>query len=144
MSFEIRIKSPEDLPGVAKLVLHRFPGKKIFAFSGELGAGKTTIIKALCRELGVRDKAVSPTFGIVNEYSGAFPVYHIDLYRLNNVNEVLDIGIEEYLSSGNYCFIEWPELIESLLPGDSLILKIATGEKDERIMTVEMKSQIHS
>ena len=122
MAFEITIHNPDELPQAAKTILDGCAGKKVFAFSGEMGSGKTTIIKAMCRELGLDSKAVSPSFAIVNEYTGATPVFHIDLFRLNNLNEALDIGIEEYLASGNYCFIEWPELIKNLLPEETVML----------------------
>ena len=119
-----------------KTILKACAGKKVFAFLWELGSGKTTIIKSMCEELGVREKTVSPTFAIVNEYQGAEKIFHIDLYRLNNLNEALDIGIEEYLASGNYCFIEWAELVKDLLPGDVVTVEIEVERNGERTVTI--------
>ena len=137
MAFEITIHNPDELPVAAKTILDGCAVIKVFAFSGEMGSGKTTIIKAMCRELGLDSKAVSPSFAIVNEYIGATPVFHIDLFRLNNLNEALDIGIEEYLASGNYCFIEWAELIKNLLPEETVMVKISVGMNSERLVSVE-------
>jgi tRNA threonylcarbamoyladenosine biosynthesis protein TsaE len=140
VTFEITIHNPAELPLAAKTILDGCAGKKVFAFSGELGSGKTAIIKAICRELGVYSKAVSPSFAIVNEYSGPTPAFHIDLYRLNNLNEALDVGIEEYLASGNYCFIEWPEVIKNLLPQETVTVKISVGRNNERFVNVDTNS----
>ncbi len=137
MPSQIVINSLDELPAAAKTILESCKEKKVFAFSGEMGSGKTTIIKAMCQQLGVKEKAVSPTFAIVNEYSGEFPVYHIDLYRLKNLSEAVDIGIEEYLASGKYCFIEWPELIEDLLPIDTARVKIEVGTNEDRLVTID-------
>ena len=116
----------------APSLLSSFSTQKIFAFHGELGAGKTTFIKALCKELGVNENMSSPSFALVNEYRDQKnnPVYHLDLYRLKSEREALDIGLEEYLDSGNYCFIEWPEIIEHLLPEETVHVYIEIlGEK---------------
>ena len=134
MSFrkEFRVGSVEELPRVAGELLADFPGKRIFAFYGELGAGKTTFIKALCRMLGVEDEALSPTFAIINEYAtrDRAPVFHFDFYRILNITEIFDIGYEEYLSSGSYCFIEWPERMQELLPGEAVGVYISgEGER---------------
>ena len=94
------------------------------------------MIQALCEELGVKEKTVSPTFAIVNEYQGTEKIFHIDLYRLNNLSEALDIGIEEYLASGNYCFIEWAELIKDLLPEDTVMIEIEVKRNGERRVEV--------
>jgi tRNA threonylcarbamoyladenosine biosynthesis protein TsaE len=119
--FEISLINLEQLPEVARNILE-FTGKaRVFAFYGEMGSGKTTLIKALCSELGSHDNFSSPTYSIVNEYlSPSIPskIYHMDLYRLKSAEEALSVGIEEYIYSGNYCFIEWPELIEHYLPKD--------------------------
>jgi len=98
----------------------------VVAFYGELGAGKTTLIQALCRHLGVKQEVTSPTFAIVNEYSGSDSriIYHFDFYRLDNPEEVLDIGFEDYISSGDLCLMEWPEKIESYLPPETIRLYI--------------------
>jgi tRNA threonylcarbamoyladenosine biosynthesis protein TsaE len=132
----IEVASPRELPKAARLLLKFCEGKKIFAITGEMGSGKTTFIKALCRELGVKEKAVSPSFAIVNEYRGEQPVYHIDLYRLSNEEEALAIGIEEYLASGNYCFIEWADRIEHLLPAEAVTVTVEVTEKQIRILNI--------
>lgn len=119
-------ESLADLPEIARKLLNAYPGKRIFAFYGGLGAGKTTFIKAICRELGATDNALSPTFALINEYHTIEEesLYHFDFFRINNLEEVYDIGYEEYFFSGNYCFIEWPELIETLLPEDTVKIVI--------------------
>lgn len=107
--------------------------RRVFAFYGKMGAGKTTFIKAVCEELGVEDVITSPTFAIVNEYTtGKNSVYHFDFYRIKKLEEVYDMGYEEYFYSGALCFIEWPELIEELLPDDAVkvvIEELPTGER---------------
>jgi tRNA threonylcarbamoyladenosine biosynthesis protein TsaE len=121
-NFKITVDTEEQLPVAAKDLLRFADGKKVFAFYAEMGAGKTTFIKALCTELGSHDNFSSPSYSIVNEYlistNPPSKIYHIDLYRLNETEEALSIGIEEYLYSGHYCFIEWPALIEAYLPDD--------------------------
>ncbi len=108
----------EELPEVAKGMLKEFADERFFAFFGKMGVGKTTLIKEMCRQLGVEDNVCSPTFAIINAYSTAEgeDVYHFDFYRLKSVDEAYDIGYEEYFYSGNYCFTEWTEKIEDLLP----------------------------
>ena len=101
-----------------------------------LGAGKTTLIKVLCEQLGVSDHVQSPTFSIVNEYGDS--VYHFDCYRLKSVYEAMDFGIEEYLDSGKYCFIEWPEIIEPLLPNEILKIKIEHTENNTRNIAINL------
>jgi len=112
--------------------------KRKLAFYGELGAGKTTFIKYLCKQLKVLESVVSPTFSIVNEYSTQDNqlIYHIDLYRLETIEDALDIGIEEYLNANGYVFIEWPELIEPLLPADFLAIKIEVGDNEGRKIAI--------
>lgn len=114
---------------------------RVFAFDGQMGAGKTTFIKKLCEEMGSADVVNSPTFAIVNVYDVEQPyrgeVYHFDCYRLKDIREALDFGAEEYLYSGNYCFIEWPENIESLLPEDTVNVRITPLENGERQLVVE-------
>lgn len=114
---EIRIENIEQLPEVARKLLNTFSNERFFAFFGKMGVGKTTLIKELCAALGVRDVVCSPTFAIVNEYDAeGEPVYHFDFYRLKSIAEAYDIGYEEYFYSGCYCFTEWTEKIEELLP----------------------------
>ena len=125
---KLEINNIDQLPAVAETLLGEFPEERFFAFYGKMGVGKTTLIKELCRQLGVADNVCSPTFAIVNEYkierdrSGANdfmagePVYHFDFYRLKSLAEAYDIGYEEYFYSGSWCFTEWTEKIEPLLP----------------------------
>jgi len=121
----------DNLPQVAQQILSEMKEERIFALYGKMGAGKTTLIKAFCQVLGVKDMVSSPTFAIVNEYSGnqSRPVFHFDFYRIKKIEEVFDIGYEEYLYGGNYCFIEWPELISNLLPDD--YVRITIGVRDD-------------
>ena len=114
---------------------------RVFAFDGQMGAGKTTFIKQLCQEMGTADVVNSPTFAIVNVYDVTRPyqgeVYHFDCYRLKDIREAMDFGAEEYLYSGNYCFIEWPDKIESLLPDDTVYIRIAPQADGTRLLTVD-------
>jgi tRNA threonylcarbamoyladenosine biosynthesis protein TsaE len=122
----LRCGSQDNLPLIARKILLSFKNRRVFAFSGSMGAGKTSLIQQLCKELGVADFTVSPTFSLVNEYrdqQGA-PVYHFDFYRINHIREAYDMGYEEYFFSGHYCFIEWPEMIMELLPPDCVYIRI--------------------
>lgn len=133
---EIRINGTSDLPRAAKAFLaHKGPAS-IVAFHGSMGAGKTTFITALCRELGVSDTVVSPTFTLVNEYRDAAgnPVFHFDFYRINRLAEALDIGVFEYFDSGALCLVEWPEMIEELLPEDTLKVQILVEDEETRTL----------
>jgi len=124
-----------QLPEIARELINHCPDQRVFAFYGEMGAGKTTFIKALCSELGVTDIIQSPTFAIINEYrrQNGEPVYHFDFYRIKKLEEAYDIGYEDYLYSGCYCFIEWPELIEELLPAGTVRVTITgTAERTFR------------
>ena len=124
----------ESLPEVAKKILETFADSRVFALYGRMGAGKTTLIRELCRQLGVSDEVQSPTFAIINEYktlSGG-SVFHFDFYRINKIEEVFDIGYEDYVYSGSYCFIEWPELAGDLLPEGTVRMEIS-GEKERVI-----------
>jgi tRNA threonylcarbamoyladenosine biosynthesis protein TsaE len=124
----------EMLPEVSKQILASFPASRVFALYGRMGAGKTTLIRGLCRELGVTDEVQSPTFSIINEYKTGTgeSLYHFDFYRINKIEEVFDIGYEDYIYSGSFCFIEWPELAEGLLPEDTVRIEIS-GEKERVI-----------
>ncbi len=125
--------TPEDLPPAARRLLDHFPEERIFAFFAPMGAGKTTFIQSLCACLGVEDQVVSPTFALVNEYrTGREPVYHFDFYRLKNAEEAFDIGMEEYLASGCYCFLEWSEIVESVLPDRYVRVCIAVNDQGVR------------
>lgn len=112
---------------------------RVFAFDGKMGAGKTTFIKHLCEEMGTEDVVNSPTFAIVNVYdiANGDEVYHFDCYRIKDIREAMDFGAEEYLYSGNYCFIEWAEMIEALLPDDTVWVKIEVLENGERELCVD-------
>jgi tRNA threonylcarbamoyladenosine biosynthesis protein TsaE len=124
---------------MAGALLSACKGRRIFAFQGELGTGKTTLIKALCAELGVTSGTSSPSFSIVNEYAGAEgPVYHFDLYRLKDASELQGIGFEEYLDSGNYCFVEWPELARGYLPSDTVHLRMRMAADDGRTIDLAL------
>ena len=134
----LTLRKASEAPDIARLILQSHSEHRVFALHGELGAGKTTLIKALCEALGVADATSSPSFAIVNEYRMADdrPVYHFDLYRLRDSRELLDIGFEEYLDSGAYCFIEWPELADELLPREVLHLTIEAA--DNGVRTIRM------
>ena len=133
---EIRITSIDKIGEAAKEFVAAMGDRKVFAFYGKMGAGKTTFIKAVCEELGVEDVINSPTFAIVNEYVDGHgePIYHFDFYRIKNLQEVLDIGYEDYVYSGHVCFMEWPELIENLLPEDAVKVIIEEEEDGKRIV----------
>lgn len=123
---QLEFHSVEQLPDVASQLLEAFPDERFYAFFGPMGVGKTTLIKELCTRLGVTQNVCSPTFAIVNEYADrdGEPVYHFDFYRLKNLDEAYDIGYEEYFYSGYYCFTEWTEKIEPLLPDRYLRLDL--------------------
>lgn len=135
----LRITSLDSIEEVAKEFINLMGDDTIFAFYGKMGAGKTTFIKALCKALGVEDEVNSPTFAIVNEYRSettAELIYHFDFYRIKKVEEVYDLGYEDYFYSGALCFIEWPELIEELLPEDTKKISIEENNDGERIITI--------
>lgn len=125
---EIKIPSLDKINEAARDFLANLNGQTVVALYGEMGAGKTTFVKAICDELQVADNVTSPTFAIVNEYTSGVtgePIFHFDFYRIKNMEEVYDIGYEEYIDSGYLCLMEWPELIEDLLPEDCLKVKIS-------------------
>jgi tRNA threonylcarbamoyladenosine biosynthesis protein TsaE len=134
----ILIKDKRQLPAAAKKLLKNAGDSKIFAFYGSMGAGKTTIIKAICKNLGATDIAVSPTFTLVNEYrtSKGETLYHIDFYRIKKQEEVFDFGIEEYLSGDSYCFMEWPELVEEILPPERVNVRITVDANEQRTLLI--------
>lgn len=137
---EIKINSLDNIHEAAKQFIAAMEDNTVFAFYGKMGAGKTTFIKAICEELGVTDVINSPTFAIVNEYrsdeTGEL-IYHFDFYRIQKLDEVYDMGYEDYFYSGALCFIEWPELIEELLPGNTIKVSIEENEAGEREITLE-------
>lgn len=135
MSTTIRIESLEKIQEAAKTFVANMGDNTVFAFYGKMGAGKTTFVKAICEELGVEDTITSPTFAIVNEYRSDLAgelIYHFDFYRIKKLDEVYDMGYEDYFYSGAICFIEWPELIEELLPGNTVKVSIEELESGER------------
>ena len=134
---KIKIDDLAHINEAAKQFVAAMGDNTIFAFYGHMGAGKTTFIKAICEEMGVDDVITSPTFAIVNEYetSEEDTIYHFDFYRIKKIEEVYDMGYEEYFYSGNLCFIEWPELIEDLLPEDATKVTIEEAEDGSRVIS---------
>ena len=130
----------DEINDVAKQLVQHANGRKVWLFRGEMGAGKTTLIQAICEGLGVDEQATSPTYSIINEYNATSidaPIYHMDLYRLKNEEEALQIGIEEYLYGGVYCFIEWPDIILNLLPEDCFEIQLSiVGDSKRKIIFV--------
>lgn len=136
----IQIKSLDTINEAAKEFIGNMDDRTVFAFYGKMGAGKTTFIKAICEELGVEDVINSPTFAIINEYRSSTTgelIYHFDFYRINKLSEAEDIGTEDYFYSGALCFIEWPEKVEDLLPGDVVNVAISENSDGSRTVTVE-------
>jgi len=134
----LEISSAVELQEVAKKIVTTFGSKKVVLFYGEMGVGKTTLIKELCKFLGVKEVTNSPTFSIVNEYltKEGGVIYHFDFYRINKEEEVLDIGYEDYFYSKNYCFVEWPEKIPNLLPDNTVKIHIELKENNNRLISV--------
>lgn len=133
----ITINDINNIRSAAREFVAGMGDSKVFAFYGKMGAGKTTFIKAVCEELGVGDVITSPTFAIVNEYESdtqALTIYHFDFYRIKKIEEVYDMGYEDYFYGGGLCFIEWPELIEELLPEDAVKVTIAEQEDGSRVV----------
>ena len=137
---KIKIQSLEQIQEAAHQFVEAMGDNTVFAFYGKMGAGKTTFIKAVCEVFGVEDVITSPTFAIVNEYRSDLAgelIYHFDFYRIKKLDEVYDMGYEDYFYSGALCFIEWPELIEELLPGNTIKVSIEENEAGEREITLE-------
>ena len=128
----LEIDSLDELDKVAQAVLDSLDGRTVVAFDAPMGAGKTTLISRIAALLGAKDDVTSPTFAIVNQYEGERTIYHFDMYRIERVEEALDFGSEEYLSSGELCLVEWPEKIEPLLPEDTMVVKIEIVSDTER------------
>jgi tRNA threonylcarbamoyladenosine biosynthesis protein TsaE len=135
---EILIKDKRHLSSAAKKFLEYTGENKIFAFYGSMGAGKTTFIKAICKALGSVDIISSPTFTIVNEYrtSKGETLYHIDFYRIKKQEEVFDFGVEEYLTGDSYCFMEWPELVQEILPPGTISVRITVDDDEQRTLLI--------
>ncbi|MBO5579429.1 MAG: tRNA (adenosine(37)-N6)-threonylcarbamoyltransferase complex ATPase subunit type 1 TsaE [Prevotella sp.] len=139
---EIRISSLDTIHDAAREFIQHIGEARVFAFYGKMGAGKTTFVKAICEELGSKDVITSPTFAIVNEYTASSvddkqqaPIYHFDFYRIKKLEEVYDMGYEEYFYSGALCLIEWPELIEDILPDDAVKVTIEVLTDGSRVVT---------
>lgn len=139
-NMEITISSIDNINAAAQKFVEGMGDGKVFAFYGKMGAGKTTFIKAICECLGVEDTVTSPTFAIVNEYQSDkvnYPIYHFDFYRIKKLEEVYDMGYEDYFYGGGVSFIEWPELIEELLPEDTVKVEIKENEDGTRTVSID-------
>ena len=142
---EIKIQDIEHIREAAREFINQIGDRRVFAFYGKMGAGKTTFVKAICEELGVEDVITSPTFAIINEYStnvqrstfNVQRIFHFDFYRIKKLEEVYDMGYEDYFYSGALCFIEWPELIEDILPEDAVRVSIEEQADGSRLVTIE-------
>lgn len=136
---EISINGLGDLPEVAEEILARLEGRNVVAFFGEMGAGKTTLIREICAQLGSEDVVTSPTFALVNRYDTgeARPIYHFDFYRIERPEEALDMGYEEYFYSEGLCLVEWSEKIEALLPDDVMTVKIEVESPTKRRFAID-------
>lgn len=136
---EIKIKSLEEIDIAAKEFVKNIGDERIFAFYGEMGAGKTTFIKAICKEMQVEDEITSPTFAIVNEYFSEIygKIFHFDFYRINKINEVYDLGFSEYINSGAFIFMEWSENIDHILPEGITKVTVTQDDKGERTVTLK-------
>ena len=132
---EIRIDQLDNIRAAAQEFIKNMGQARVIAFYGKMGAGKTTFVKAICEELGVCDVITSPTFAIINEYEGDETIYHFDFYRIKKLEEVYDMGYEDYFYSGALCFIEWPELIEEILPDDAVRVNITEQQDGSRLVT---------
>lgn len=144
MSLTFSCESTSCLPDIARKIFWEFPDVKIFIFKGEMGSGKTTLIKALCSYLEVEDITSSPTFSIINEYKTpkSGNIYHMDFYRIDNIQEAANTGFEEYIFSGSFCFIEWPEIIQTFLPAHYVSIEITINQNNQgRVLKLDFFSQ---
>ena len=132
---KIEIKDLEHIREAARTFVDAMGDQHVFAFYGSMGAGKTTFIKAICEELGVEDVVTSPTFAIVNEYERKCPIYHFDFYRIKKLEEVYDMGYEDYFYGDGLCFIEWPEMMEELLPEGTIKVQIKENADGTRTVS---------
>lgn len=135
----LHIDSLNELPEVADAVIEALDGRTVVVFRGEMGAGKTTLIREILARLGSEDNVTSPTFALVNQYTTADgrPVYHFDFYRIDRIEEAYDFGYEEYFYSGELCLVEWPEKIEELLPDDVMTVRITVDTEEERTFEID-------
>lgn len=140
MTYQIHIPNTQSLPQAAAAFLQTIGNAKLLAFYGAMGVGKTTFVKALCEAMGVQDVVNSPTFAIVNEYTDAQgeAVYHFDFYRIKKQAELFDLGFDNYLDSGCFCLMEWPELVEELLPDETLRIHLVEQADGSRLLTFDL------
>lgn len=138
--FSENIANLNALDAAAEKLVNQFPDQRVFAFYGKMGAGKTTFIQSVCKKLGSNDNVTSPTFALINEYrtSTKSSIFHFDFYRIKDLEEAFDLGYEDYLYSGSYCLIEWPEMIEPLLPENIVQVKIEVNENGSRTISAEI------
>ena len=136
---QLKIDSLSELDNVAEQIISSLDGRNVVLFRGGMGAGKTTLISRIVAQLGAEDTVTSPTFALVNEYEGAdkMLIYHFDFYCIDKVEEVFDLGYEEYFYSGDLCLVEWPEKIEALIPDDVMTVKIEVEDDGQRIFTID-------
>lgn len=135
---KIEIDSLSELGSVAEEILSALGERRVVLLRGGMGAGKTTLVSRIAAKLGAEDTVTSPTFALVNQYEGRDgTIYHFDFYRINRVEEVFDLGYEEYFYSGELCFVEWPEMVEGLLPDDAMQVRITVGDDQKRIFEIE-------
>ncbi len=134
----IEIDSLSELPRVAEAVIEALDGRSVVLLRGGMGAGKTTLVSRIAALLGAEDTVTSPTFALVNQYEGQeCRIYHFDFYRIDSIEEVFDLGYEEYFYSGDLCLVEWPEKIEPLIPDDAMVVRITAGDDEQRIFEIE-------
>lgn len=134
----IEIDSLSDLTRVAESIIEELGERRVVLLRGSMGAGKTTLVSRIAKCLGAEDTVTSPTFALVNQYEGAnMRIYHFDFYRIDRIEEVFDLGYEEYFYSGDLCLVEWPEKIEELIPDSVMEVRITVGEGEERIFEIE-------
>ena len=134
----IEIDSLSELPRVAEAVIEALVGRSVVLLRGGMGAGKTTLVSRIAALLGAEDTVTSPTFALVNQYEGQqCRIYHFDFYRIDSIEEVFDLGYEEYFYSGDLCLVEWPEKIEPLIPDDAMVVRITAGDDEQRIFEIE-------
>ena len=136
---KLELTNLSDINTIAKKFIENMDNRKVYAFYGEMGAGKTTFIKSICTVLGVTETITSPTFAIVNEYEKADgnPIFHFDFYRIKDIDEAYDFGYEDYFYSGHFCFIEWPQLVEPLLPENVVKVQIVIEDNEQRTILVD-------
>ena len=135
---KIEIDSLSELERVAEEILSALGERRVVLLRGGMGAGKTTLVSRIAAKLGAEDTVTSPTFALVNQYEGREgTIYHFDFYRINRVEEVFDLGYEEYFYSGELCFVEWPEMVEGVLPDDAMQVRITVGDDQKRIFEIE-------